>query len=376
MTNEPTQEQLVAAMDAQPPTPGIVGAAPIALFGAGGKGRETLALLRQQGREVVAFLDSTSKGECDGIPILPPNDPAVKKLAHNGCTAVVTVFNPLVDPLPLHEMLQKVGFARTLGMVQARELGIARDAYWLTDSAAMTPPRAEAEWLYDNLADDQSRRTLIESIALRRTGDVRLLRSPSLSDQYCPVGIALPRKGLRMVDGGAFDGDTIVNMLASGIEFEALAAFEPDPTNYAALIERTRKAVPTIAASLWPCGLDATTRQMRFNAHGLASSGMSDRGALVIQTVSFDEALSNWRPNYIKLDIEGAEALALRGMADTIQRVRPAVAVCIYHKPADLWELPRLIDNLLPDSNLYIRSHAWNGFDLVLYAVPREMQAT
>jgi FkbM family methyltransferase len=167
-----------------------------------------------------------------------------------------------------------------------------------------------------------------------------------------------------------------LNMLAFGMEFEALAAFEPDPVNYTALIQRTREAVPAIAATFWPCGLDATTRQMRFHANGLASSGISDDGELVIQTVSFDEALTNWRPNYVKLDIEGAEASALRGMADTLRRARPAVAVCIYHKPADLWELPRQIDDLLPDSRLYIRSHAWNGFELVLYAVPREMRAT
>jgi hypothetical protein len=47
----------------------------------------------------------------------------------------------------------------------------------------------------------------------------------------------------------------------------------------------------------------------------------------------------------------------------------------VYHAPSDLWQLPRLVDQLLPGASLYLRSHAWNGFELVLYAVPEEKLA-
>ena len=373
MINDFPRYRLAEALTAQPVTPAGAGSGRFVLYGAGSKGRETLAVLRRQGCKVAAFIDRIGAGECEGVPIVTADSVEAAELAQDGCTAIVTVFNPGADPLPIHESLAAAGFSRIVGMVEARQLGLVNDAYWLGVVDAMTPPAAEAEWLFDKLADEQSRRALVEAIALRRTGDVRLLRSPSPSDQYTPVGVSLPRAHVRLVDGGAFDGDTILHLVAAGIEIDAVAAFEPDPANYATLARRARLGAPTAKATFWPCGLDAETRQMRFKADGLASSGMTEHGELLIQTVALDEALPDWNPTYVKLDIEGAEAGALRGMAETLRAARPALAVCVYHKPADLWKLPRLVDELLPGAAFFLRSHAWNGFDLVLYALPHEM---
>jgi FkbM family methyltransferase len=237
----------------------------------------------------------------------------------------------------------------------------------------MTPSISDAEWLFDTLADDLSRVTLLETISLRRSWKADFLRTVRPGDQYFPAGVPLPRTDIRFVDGGAFDGDTISQLTDAGFTFEAIVAFEPDPTNYTALARRLRSMTPCDELSVWPCGLDDASRQLRFRAQGLASSSIAIDGDLLVQTVSFDDALPAFRPTYVKLDIEGAEASALHGMAETIRSSRPALAVCVYHKPADLWEIPLLIDDLLPNSDFYLRAHAWNGFDLVFYAVPHEM---
>lgn len=373
MTADKARDRLTAALTARSPADRDSPPGPFVLYGAGSKGRETLKVLQKQGHEVRAFIDRDRCDEHAGVPILTPDDPAVLQFAAQGCTAIVTVFNPGVDPLPIHDLLADKGFPRVVGMVEARHFGLVSDVFWLAAPDQMVPPAHEAERLFESVADDLSRRTLEEAIVLRKTGDVRQLRSPTPLDQYVPSGVPIPRTNVRFVDGGAFDGDTIVQLLNAGIRFESVAAFEPDPLNYAALVERTKNPLGNIAATLWPCGLDAVPRQVRFSASGLASSGIAEQGSEVIQTVAVDTALRGWRPSYIKLDIEGAEADALRGMSATLQTARPAVAVCVYHKPADLWQLPRLVADLLPDADLFLRSHAWNGFDLVLYAVPREM---
>jgi FkbM family methyltransferase len=373
LTTQKARDTLAAALTARSPADRDSFPGPFVLYGAGSKGRETLNVLQKQGYEVRAFIDRARSDEHAGVPILTPDDPAVLRFAAEGCTAIVTVFNPGVDPLPIHELLAEKGFCRVVGMVEARQFGLVSDAFWLAAPDQMTPPAQEADWLFNSLADDLSRRTFEEAIVLRKTGDVRQLRLPTPLDQYVPAGVPIPRTSVRFVDGGAFDGDTIVQLINAGVRFEAVAAFEPDRLNYAALVERTRNPLGNIAATLWPCGLDAVPRQVRFSADGLASSGIAEQGSEVIQTVAIDTALRGWRPSYIKLDIEGAEADALRGMSATLQAARPAVAVCVYHKPADLWQLPRLVADLLPDADLFLRSHAWNGFDLVLYAIPREM---
>ena len=346
------------------------------IYGAGARGRETLSILRARGCDVAAFIDRSATGQIDGVPVVSVVDPALAALAQDGCPAIVAVFNPGADPLPIHEQLEQAGFRTVIGVVEARQRLAADDAYWLASTAAMTPSAADAAWLFEKLADDLSRATFLEAIALRRTRRPEFLRSVTPGDQYFPSGVPIPRTGVRFVDGGAFDGDTIANLIEAGFVFEGIAAFEPDPANYAALAKRLRAMSACDELSVWPCGLDSGPNQVRFRAQGLASSSIATDGELLIQTVSVDECLPRLRPNYVKLDIEGAEASALKGMARTIQSSRPALAVCVYHKPADLWEIPMLIDELLPDSDFYLRAHAWNGFDLVFYAVPHEMART
>jgi hypothetical protein len=72
----------------------------------------------------------------------------------------------------------------------------------------------------------------------------------------------------------------------------------------------------------------------------------------------------------IKLDIEGAEAPALGGARRTLARSKPVLALSAYHRPEDLWALPDLVSDLCDGYRLYLRQHACNSFDLVLYAVP------
>jgi len=373
MTPEPLQKQLEEVLAGPPRDPEPFGSGPVVIYGAGGRGREMLAAMRESGHTVAACIDRQATGEIDGVPILAPGDARVRALASDGCPVVVAVFNPAADPLPIWETLRADGFRRIVGTLEARQLMLAGDVYWLSSTAAMTPSVQDAAWLFDKLADEPSRQALIDAIALRRTWNPALLRDPAPSEQYLPSGIPMPRKRVRFLDGGAFDGDTLLQLVEQGIEFEAIAAFEPDLRNYAALRCRIASLELRKDVTVWPCGLDSTARQVLFQAQGLASSGISATGDVVIQTVAIDEALPGFRPTYVKLDIEGAEASALRGMTRAIAAARPALAVCVYHKPADLWELPRLIDHLLPDAKFFLRAHAYNGFDVVLYAVPQEM---
>ena len=68
------------------------------------------------------------------------------------------------------------------------------------------------------------------------------------------------------------------------------------------------------------------------------------------------------------MDIEGSEQDALLGAAGIIRRDRPRLAICIYHKPEDLYEIPFLIKELVPEYRLYIRHHSDTYAETVLYA--------
>ena len=74
----------------------------------------------------------------------------------------------------------------------------------------------------------------------------------------------------------------------------------------------------------------------------------------------------------IKMDIEGSELEALKGAKKTIQRDKPKLAICIYHKPEDMADIPLYIKELVPEYKLYIRHHSNFATETVLYAVMPE----
>lgn len=84
------------------------------------------------------------------------------------------------------------------------------------------------------------------------------------------------------------------------------------------------------------------------------------------------------RITLISMDIEGAELSVVRGLKKCIQNNRPVLAICAYHKPEDIVQLPKIVNNIVKDYKIYFRkyapsynSHLRSG-ELVMYAVPVE----
>ena len=69
------------------------------------------------------------------------------------------------------------------------------------------------------------------------------------------------------------------------------------------------------------------------------------------------------------MDIEGMEIPALKGGKKLIERCYPTLAICMYHKETDYWEIPMLIKENWPDYKIYIRHHTDLMNETVCYAV-------
>lgn len=69
------------------------------------------------------------------------------------------------------------------------------------------------------------------------------------------------------------------------------------------------------------------------------------------------------------MDVEGAELESLKGAKKIIQRDKPKMAICIYHKPEDVITLPVYIKELVPEYKFYLRSYSNADNEMVLYAV-------
>ena len=345
------------------------------IYGSGAVAGEVLVLLRNRGLKVRAILDgNTSRTHLADLPVLPPDDRSIAPADRARVPLVLGLFNAFVDIADLRERLAAQGWGEVIGFLDlhalfSRELG---DRYWLVDRGYSQSHRdaiADADALW---ADDASRFLYRQVLRYRVTGDDALLPKPDPVHQYFPSDIAgYPPSPLRLVDGGACTGDTLQQIAGLELKVAALSLFEPDPVNFKALADAARSwAARGVPAFAWPCGLYDKTGLLRFSANRGAASGFSDDGELTLPVAALDDVISGFEPNLIKLDIEGAERAALIGGMATIRRHGPALAVCVYHRPDDLWTLPAFVRSTWPGYQLYLRLHQHSGFDIVLYAVP------
>lgn len=346
----------------------------IVIYGAGNCGRNLARIAKGQGITVLAFLDACAEslGAIEGIPCHPPAGEEARSFAKKGIPAVIAVFNYAADPRPIIFLLSEAGFTSIISYFEIHERLQMAPEFWLAPRRALYERRKEILQGLEFFGDTVSRQVYHDHLALRLTFDQGLLATPAIETQYAPTDLAPVRQPMRLIDGGAFIGDTVDFFLDQGVRMDAVAAFEPDMINFKKLVDAspryTEKGIETL---LYPCGLGAETGLLRFQGGNGAGSQLTESGDLHVQVLALDDVLPNFRPTLIKLDIEGAEPDALKGAREAIHEEMPDLAVCVYHTPAHLWEIPRLISEMFPFYQFSLRSHRFNGFDTVLYATKR-----
>lgn len=72
--------------------------------------------------------------------------------------------------------------------------------------------------------------------------------------------------------------------------------------------------------------------------------------------------------NYIKLDIEGCELEALKGSINVIKSFRPKMAIAVYHKKNDIFEIPQWINALGLGYRFFLGHYTVGLNETILYA--------
>ena len=127
------------------------------------------------------------------------------------------------------------------------------------------------------------------------------------------------RPGMRVVEAGANLGVfTLQLSMLVGPEGKVFA-FEPDPTLHAALRKNLdRNTVKNVTPI--PRALGSRTARLGLKTFGLNSGDTrlcddaAESGATPVDVVTMDDALAGERVDFVKLDVQGWELEALRGM--------------------------------------------------------------
>jgi FkbM family methyltransferase len=344
------------------------GRARIVLFGAGALGRKICAVLKRHGVTPLAFADNAAAlqgSAIDGVPVLAPADAAARFAVD--AVFVVTIFRGAGDAGMAARCAQlgALGCGRVttflpLAWKWAEEL---LPHYGAALPSVLLAKADELRALDTAWADAASRTTFQAQLAWRLRADFSGVGAPA-PDQYFPRDLFTRRADERLVDGGAFDGDTL---RVFGENFARAWAIEPDPKNAVRLT-----AAADARVTVLPCALGARRGKIRFADSGTVASAADAAGGVMVRVETLDALLPDALPTLIKLDIEGAELDALVGARAVVGRARPLLAVCAYHAPEHLWTIPREMRAMLPGHALALRAHQYDGFELVAYAVPPE----
>lgn len=228
--------------------------------------------------------------------------------------------------------------------------------------------QAELERAYSLLADDASRRVFEEVLQYKLTGRLpHLLNSTSpKEDVFTSVFTLGDREDY--LDLGAYRGDTIQEFLSvTHGQYHSITALEPDPRSFRKL---SAFAADLPSVQLFPFGVSARPEMIQMSlGRGRGSSAASASARLTSVQMTSVDAL-HIPVTYLKMDVEGSEAAALQGAAQTLRSQQPKLNIACYHRSEDLYQLPLLIHQLQPAYQIFLRRHpCLPCWDLNLYCI-------
>ena len=347
----------------------------LVLFGAGNLGRKVLQCLRSIGVEPLAFADnSPSKwgSQVDGVPVLSPKDAA----AQYGGSALflIAIWSLGHYYRDSRTQLESMGCAYVdstafLRWKFADQLlpDFCQDLPHKLYEQAADVRKAASLW-----ADDASRQEYLNHVRWRALGDQNALGPPVKEESYFLESLYRIEDREVFVDCGAYTGDTAEQVIRRNPAFSRIVAIEADPQNFDRLTKWIGTLDTPVASriSALNVAVGAKRGKLRFQAGGGEGAKLAADGNVVVECIPIDELAPAAGSTFIKMDIEGAELDALAGARRSIQKNRPILSICVYHKQDDLWRIPLFIDTLVEDYRFFLRAHDVDGWQLVCYAVP------
>lgn len=312
---------------------------------------------------------------------------------------------------------------------------LAMGVYSIGNARKIKTNEANLGWLYDRLADEESRQVLVNVMAYRILGHrkiklplntsaywskldeldrqaesaeklpldflgwslskidlhadgypIQLFIRPSgvfaqlLLQQYrCQAQdrVIEVEQGDTVIDAGGCYGDTALYFAHKAGFGGQVFSFEFMPNNLE-VFRRNLELNPTLAdriqiveKPLW----SVSGKKLFIEGTGPAAyvtPKPKNQTSRQTETISIDDlvdAKNVGKVNFIKMDIEGAELEALKGAAETIRRHRPKLAISVYHRLEDFWEISRWIEQLGLGYRFYLRHYTIHAEETVLFAV-------
>jgi FkbM family methyltransferase len=278
----------------------------------------------------------------------------------------------LITAFPIEMLHLDDIYKDKINMIVSLNVGVYDDYLYTKDFYELNYEKLNC--VYNLLSDELSKKLFEQHVSGRILGqyvnDLIINKNPA---GYIYDEIIKWDHNETIIDAGAFDGDTANEFLAKTkdkVNKLNIICFEPDHFNFSKLCEKysDNSSIQLVEAGLWR---ESTILNFNNGENDLSAVDDKQDGNTTISVVSLDEFFSEkeYYPTFIKMDIEGSEIAALEGAQSLIRQHSPKLAICLYHKKVDLFEIPLMIHSYENKYKFYVRKHIHTPSELVLYAV-------
>ncbi|MEK5478232.1 FkbM family methyltransferase [Paenibacillus sp. FSL R5-0407] len=364
MANEPNQLKYLTSLCSQ----SINSDKPIILFGSGTIGKLYLQFLRKNNFMSDIFFCDNNLAVCgtliEDVPVISFNE-LIDKYNHSYIiVSSLEYFDEIALQLKDNHLSYIMDTGVHLALLDTENTLKSFQGY----SSLIEKNLTQFQKAYDLLSDELSKKIFCDRINYCNTVSSKYL-TPLKSNcpQYFDPDIIKLSDQEVFIDGGAYTGDTVEEFLkATDGMFKKVYSFEPEENKHNSFKQVTGGDE---RIQLMPYGLWSKPEILRFNAQGNYASGLNEVGNVEIPVTSIDEVLKGAPVTFIKMDIEGAELEALKGARESIRKYKPKLAICVYHKPLDIVDIPLYLTELVPEYKIYFRHYSVSMYETVCYAV-------
>lgn len=224
------------------------------------------------------------------------------------------------------------------------------------------------------LCDAESVRIYDNVIMYKLTGNIEFLDGAISDKDEVYRGLLKAEEIRAAADLGAYNGDTVRELIPYAPDLSEVYAVEPDRRSFRKLCDyvSSTDGTPKIHAVNAAAWSENTT--LVFGDEGNRNSGIAAKGKGVkhteVEAVTLDSLLFGGKVDYVKYDVEGAEREALIGSAQTLKAHHPKLLVSAYHKSEDIFTVPLQICEIEPNYKLFFRRYEYiPAWDLNLICI-------
>lgn len=306
--------------------------------------------------------DFASTSSFHGVPVIRTHE------APHDALVVATI---LGRPHSAKKHLERSGLLNCDYFIFHRysEIDLPFARFWTGVKEDSETHRHELAWARSLLSDALSIDIFDRIVNFRRSANLMELDGffENQVNQYFEDFLGLKYANETFLDIGCFDGKTSIQFKKRCPEFKQIHIFEPDPSNFK-VVRSLFSSDPRIICHAFGLSSYATTAS--FCSSG-STSAVSTKGDITVELRTLDSvALRD--VTFVKVDVEGSERDVLTGAHKLISLQRPSLAIAVYHRPSDLWSIPKEVMSIRADYDVYLRHYTEGVTETVMFFVPKK----